>query len=289
MADEPTKVETPPAAETPVINEDKLAASIAKGVAESIKAARQSDAPQEAAVTNPPVAALPPLPQGPSDDDIDAAIEAGDKTRARDLRKQQRLAEQARLNREVDQKIAPGLHAINQLSENEVKGDPYFKRYEKEIRSLIGQLPQGTLVTGEHWRHALNMVKGNHTDEIAEERYEERVRAAREQAAAPAPAGRGTLAAPAEPEMETLEDAFGAGFKQRLDMKKRAVGGRSDDEEVRLFDAHFRSKMPRNFMALDEKGQPTKFAKIETAKGYIAEALEIQKIAEEDPSLGLGS
>lgn len=277
-------------AEAPVINEDKLAASIAKGVAESIKAARAQDAPTQAPVTAAISPAAPaPLPQMVSDDEIDAAIEAGDKAKVRELRQRQRLAQDAHRRRELETTLAPGLAAINQLSESEVKADPYFKKYEKEVRQLISEVPNGQIVTAQMWREALNMVKGRHADEIAEEKYEERVRQQREAAAAPAPAGRAPLAAPEEKELETLTEAFGAGFKARFAEKQRTVGGRSEDAEVAEFDKWFRAKMPQDHVNVDDKGRPTKFKRIETVKDYIKEAREIEAIAAEDPSLGLGS
>lgn len=278
-------IETAPKEAAPSLNEDKLAIAISKGIGEQLKDVLAERSRPDRAAGPPPPAALPP---DVSDEDIDAAIDAGDKVRANDLRRKQRLAAQARLNREVDERYAPALAAINQLSEASVASDPAFKRYEKEVRGLIAQVPQGTALTAEHWRSALNMVKGQHADELAEERYEERVRQQREQSAAPAPT-RAATSAPEEPEMNTLTEAFGASFKESFKKKAQAVGGRSEDEEVRTFDKWFREKMPRDFSKLDEKGQPTKFTKVETVKSFINEALEMQKLAEEDPSLGLGS
>lgn len=293
MPDEPKKPETKEPETKPVtaaVDEEKLAAAIAKGLSAD-RAAREEALKAERPATSAP-APLPPI-EDVSDDDIEAAREAGDKTKVRELTAKQRKAMQAKLERETDAKLAIGVAAINQLSEQSVAGDPWFKKYEREVRSAMAEWQArnpGAIATADHWKAALRLIKGDHTDDIQKETREETIRQQREASAPAAPGGDRTPASePEEKEYKNLTEAFGPGFEARFREKQRTVGTRTEDEEVRMMDRWFRNKMPNNFAARDEKGNPTKHKPVETAKDYIKEAQEIDKIAAEDPSLGLGS
>jgi hypothetical protein len=275
------KVETPPAA--PAIDNDKLAAGIADGVIKGMKALRETE--QQPVVVDRPAAIVDVDP-----DEIEAAREAGDKEKVRNLTRQQRLADQQRYERSVEEQIGQGRAAIGQLAEQAVANDTYFKKYEGEVRKamadFVRQNPKA-LVTPEHWKAALRLVKGDHADDIAREAVETSKRQARDDSPAPgAPGGGRDIAPPDDREPTTLAEEFGPAFQQRFKEKQRAVGTRSEDEEVRQFDRAFRAKMPNEIGA---DGKATKRKPVETVAGYLAERREIQKIAEEDPSLGLGS
>lgn len=282
----PENKETPKPV-TAAVDEEKLAAAIAKGLSAD-RAAR--DEALKADRTAPPVVTAPaPLPpiEDVSDDEIEAAREAGDKSRVRELTAKQRKAMQTRLERETDAKLAIGVAAINQLSEQVVANDPWFKKYEREVRGAMDEFRTrnpGVIVTAEHWKAALRLVKGDHTDEIQKETREETIRQQRE-ASAPATPGsdRTPAGEPEEKEYKNLVEAFGPGFEARFREKQRTVGTRTEDEEVRMMDRWFRNKMPVD-PTTKQKHKP-----IETAKDYIKEAQEMEKIAAEDPSLGLGS
>lgn len=283
MAEE-TKPEIKP--EAAAIDTDKLTSGIVNGIVKGLGELRAQDAPAPQPVYTAPAAIA-----DVDDADIDAAIEAGDKAKANALRKQQRLAMQQKMEREVDARLAQGARAIGQLSEQSVATDPHFKKYEKEIRAEMDAFKRvnpNALVTSEHWNAALNLVRGRHANELEKEAAEAAIRQQRDASAAPV-AAKAEIEPETEPEPTTLVEAFGAGFQARFKEKQRAVGVRSEDEEVRQFDRWFRNKMPNNFQDRDDKGRPTKFKPVETVADYIKEARELEKIREEDPSFGLGS
>lgn len=258
--------------------------SIAEQMTKSLAEIRREE--QERSAASAPVQA--PV-QAPIDDVSDEQIEqaaAEGKGLAALLRKRE-LANRERWRREADASIAQGSEAISQLGIQVISAKQHFKKYEKEIRAQVEQLKRnypGVLIQPAHWENAYTFVVGQHAEEIVAQTREEAIRAARDPAPAQA-APAGTRSAP-EPEAEpaTLSEALGRGFQDAFQMKQRKVGARSEDAEVQLLDRAYRAVMQKHCPAIakDEKRYKKPVA------DYLQERKEMQQLAEEDPSLGLG-
>lgn len=279
-----TKVEDPKPviAAAPALDEDKIGAAIAKGLSAE---RREREEAERAAPPPPRISALPPI-EDVSDEEIEIAREAGDRAKVIALTRKQRLADQARYERSVDQRMSVGVQTLSELAEQSVSNDPFFKKYEREVRQKIGEFRAANpnaLAGPDIWKAALDLVVGTHRLDIQRESREEAIRQARDPApAAAAPTGgRNIEAEPEEP--TTLDEELGTGFKKVFEIKQRSVRGRTHDEEVRLMDAVFREKMP-----IDPDTKKRR-APADTVADYLKERREMQKIAEEDPSFGLGS
>jgi hypothetical protein len=114
---------------------------------------------------------------------------------------------------------------------------PYYSgKYKKLIDEKVEQFQAnnpGVMVTPEHYKAAHDIVVGENAAEIFEMRREEDIRAARAKEEALIPnGGRGDIE-PEEKEPENLAQVLGGDWKKEFRVKQRAVGGRSDDEELR--------------------------------------------------------
>ena len=89
------------------------------------------------------------------------------------------------------------------------------------------------MVTFEHYEAAHNIVVGRHAEQLEKEALEAGIRQAHEPDPALVPDGgrRAIDDTPHEP--QTLQEALAGDWKTEFRAKSRAVGGRSDDEEMR--------------------------------------------------------
>jgi hypothetical protein len=172
-----------------------------------------------------------------SEDAIAEAMASGDKAEVARLLKQQRAADRQRADQEIARITAAGGAAFGSVSRMAADKLPYYSgKYKKLIDEKVEQFQAnnpGVMVTPEHYKAAHDIVVGENASEIFEMRREEDIRAARAKEEALIPnGGRGDIE-PEEKEPENLAQVLGGDWKKEFRVKQRAVGGRSDDEELR--------------------------------------------------------
>lgn len=219
-----------------LVDSSKLGEAIAAGLAKSLPEAMRASQPERTEA--PPLRPAPPAIQDVDDEEIFAAVEAGDKTKAAQLRRKQREADRERIRREdLSPILTGGRAAIGQLAELEVKDLPHYKTYQKEIRAQIEKFKAANpeaMVTPDIFKAAYTYVVGEHADEIASAAAETAIRKSKEPDPALTPGGRGGLAEEEEVEPKTLTEALGSDWKEQWKRKSRAPGvrGRTEDEEM---------------------------------------------------------
>jgi hypothetical protein len=137
-----------------------------------------------------------------TDNDINKALEAGENPAAA-IRALVNRAVSHTADRIVNEHVRPlqeyGVHNFQIFAESQVKGQQHFKRFEHEIKAEIERLPAAFRGSPQAWEYAYNLIKGRHSDELANEAAEEAVRKAKEAMPATTP-GRG------QPDIEKFED-----------------------------------------------------------------------------------
>ena len=250
---------------SPQIDEDKLGAAIAKGLAAERAAERQRELESQP-VTRPVIQAAPTTEHEPTPQEIAAAINAGEGEKVAALLEQRDRIRDARRVAQANASVAEGVAAIGELAEAAVANDPVYGKYKAEVRAEMAKLRQNfpqAVITASHWKEAVNVIAGRHRDDLINEAKESALRASREapQDTPVGSAGRGATSSSAEP--ATLHEAFGDGFTKIFNDKARAFGGRSEEEEVRRMG--YRGGL----------------------KEYFKERREMEAYAAEHPSLGL--
>lgn len=278
--------------------EDKGLSDLTSNIEESIKrgfsAALQNlpppqrqEAPQQTYTPPPEV----------NDEDIIAAIEAGDRAKAATLLRQQRAASDARHEHRLNNVMGQGASVLTELSEQAIANDTDAQPYLKEIREEISKFQAsnpGILATPNHWRAARDMVLGRHVKDIRESTREALIRRARENNVNLTPDG--TIATGRENETHDPADEItqlaepGSRFDEFLRNKSRAHGGRSDDEEVRVMAA----KADRLGGDYDEEASRTTGRPVfrrskypNGIKDFWRERQEMKRYVEENPTLKL--
>lgn len=240
MADEVTKpTETPPASG---IDPEKLGAAVAAGLRTALPEAMKPLI-EEISGGNirrnveQPVRQAAPSYEDVSDDDIADAQIAGDKARLTALLRKRRQYDEGQRRAEIDRLAQAGGAAIGSVSAIAAERLPHYKgKYKKLIDEKVAAFRQnnpGVMVTPEHYKAAHDIVVGENIDEILASDREEVLRKAREPDPALEPTGvRGTIEV-VEKEPENLSEVLAGDWKREFRTKQRAVGGRSDDEELR--------------------------------------------------------
>ncbi len=172
-----------------------------------------------------------------NEDDIANAIEAGDKTLVAKLLKQQRAADRQRADQEIQRITSAGGAAFGSVSRMAADKLPYYSgKYKKLIDEKVEQFQAnnpGVMVTPEHYKAAHDIVVGENISDIQAADREEAIRKSREPDPALIPSGGRGEIEETEKEPESLAQVLGGDWKKEFRVKQRAVGGRSDDEELR--------------------------------------------------------
>jgi hypothetical protein len=174
-----------------------------------------------------------------NEDDIANAIEAGDKALVSKLLKQQRAADRQRADQEIQRITSAGGAAFGSVSRMAADKLPYYSgKYKKLIDEKVEQFQAnnpGVMVTPEHYKAAHDIVVGENISDIQAADREEAIRKSREPDPALLPSGGRVDIEPEEREPENLAQVLAGDWKKEFRVKQRAVGGRSDDEELRKF------------------------------------------------------
>jgi hypothetical protein len=172
-----------------------------------------------------------------NEDDIANAIEAGDKALVSKLLKQQRAADRQRADQEIQRITSAGGAAFGSVSRMAADKLPYYSgKYKKLIDEKVEQFQAnnpGVMVTPEHYKAAHDIVVGENISDIQAADREEAIRKSREPDPALIPSGGRGEVEETEKEPENLAQVLGGDWKKEFRVKQRAVGGRSDDEELR--------------------------------------------------------
>ena len=171
------------------------------------------------------------------EEDILEAISAGDSAKAATLMRQQRRADEQKRNNEIARITSAGGAAFGSVSRMSADKLPYYTgKYKKLIDDKIAQFQEnnpGVMITPEHYKAAHDIIVGENITDIQAADREEAIRKSREPDPALIPdGGRGGIETH-EQEPENLEQILGGDWKKEFRVKQRAVGGRSDDEELK--------------------------------------------------------
>lgn len=172
-----------------------------------------------------------------SEEEIFEAITAGDSKKASMLRRQQRAFDRQQVEREIGAMRQNGTAAFASIARDSMASDPVYKKFSKEVDKIINDFVAqnpNVLLTKEHCEYARDLVAGRHLADFTNETREETLRKAREPEEPIIPNG-GTRGAAdhAEKEPERLADVLSGTWDKDFRVKSRAVGGRSEDEELR--------------------------------------------------------
>lgn len=172
-----------------------------------------------------------------SEESIAEAMAAGDTKEVTRLLKQQRLADRQRADQEISRITAAGGAAFGSVSRMAADKLPYYSgKYKKLIDEKVEQFQAnnpGVMVTPEHYKAAHDIVVGENISDIQAADREEAIRKSREPDPALIPNGGRSEIETEEKEPENLAQVLGGDWKKEFRVKQRAVGGRSDDEELR--------------------------------------------------------
>ena len=172
-----------------------------------------------------------------SEESIAEAMAAGDTKEVTRLLKQQRAADRQRADQEISRITAAGGAAFGSVSRMAADKLPYYSgKYKKLIDEKISEFQAnnpGVMITPEHYKAAHDIVVGENIADIQAADREEAIRKSREPDPPLIPSGgRGEIETE-EREPENLAQVLGGDWKKEFRVKQRAVGGRSDDEELR--------------------------------------------------------
>lgn len=178
--------------------------------------------------------------QDVSEEALAEAAASGDKVEYARLLKQQRAADRQRADQEIQRITAAGGAAFGSVSRMAADKLPYYTgKYKKLIDEKIEQFQTnnpGVMVTPEHYKAAHDIVVGENIADIQAADREEAIRKSREPEPSLIPSGgRGDIEE-TEREPENLSQVLAGDWKKEFRTKQRAVGGRSDDEELRKLD-----------------------------------------------------
>ena len=154
-------------------------------------------------------------------------------------------------------------------------------KFHAEVKQLIKDNVEskGNIATVDHWRKAVAMVYGEHADEIEVEKRETWLRQSREKPEGIEP-GQGGKGDDEEHESSTIAEEFQAPkFRDAWRDKARAKGGLNEDVEVRALNMGIKTGR-----LLGENGKPVREYGV---KEFLKERREMQRYADENPSLGL--
>ena len=172
-----------------------------------------------------------------SEESIAAAMASGDQAEVTRLLKQQRAADRQRQDQEIARITEAGGAAIGSIAQLSADKLPYYSgKYKKLIDERMETFREnnpGAILTPAHWKAAHDLVVGENISDIQTADREEAIRKSREPDPALIPAGGRLDLEPEEREPENLAQVLGGDWKKEFRVKQRAVGGRSDDEELR--------------------------------------------------------
>jgi hypothetical protein len=172
-----------------------------------------------------------------SEEDILNAIESNDKPLAARLMRQQRQASEQRQARVIAGITAAGGAAFGSVSRMAADRLPYYHgKYKKLIDERVAQFQEnnpGVMITPEHYEWAHNFVVGEHNAEIIAQDREEVIRKSREPDPALIPDGGRRYVDDTPKEPTSLNELLAGDWKGEFHRKQRAVGGRSDEEELK--------------------------------------------------------
>lgn len=232
MPEDKKPAEASPA--TPPVDQGKLAAEIVEGLSKGLQPLVERMSSNQRSVPATPVHSEAVVAR-PTEEQLAEALIDGNKAEYARLLKLQRAADEQERQRELGVIRSQGGAALGsaakQLAATNLK---YYKRFQKEIDDEIAIWQANNpsaIPTFDHYKYAEDFVKGRHVDDLLAEDREEQIRKSREPADTLEHNAR-TSAAQNEAEPTSLEEAF-PGWTSEFRPKARAVGGRSDDEELR--------------------------------------------------------
>lgn len=167
-----------------------------------------------------------------SDDEIDAAVAEGKPISP--LLRRRELATRQRMERElIDPIRQQGGAAIGSVAALAADKLPHYKRFKKDIDAYVREWQErnpGSIVTPDHYKYAHDIIVGQNTDSLLAEAREAAIRE-RDNPPDLTPTGR-VVHDDTPKEAESLTDLLGGDWKKEFRQKSRAVGNRSDDEEL---------------------------------------------------------
>ena len=181
-------------------------------------------------VATQPQAAAPVTPAPEiTDAEINQALSEGENPAAklRSMLNQATKAVRAESQAEMAQFRAVGTASLTELTAVTAAQLPHFKAYEKEIRTMIAQLPGETQTDIRTWKLAHDAVVGQHNEEIVAREIDAERRRSRDEAASPSLPGSGQAPGQADggSKVPTVEDWGGAEARAELQSK-----GQTEDE-----------------------------------------------------------
>lgn len=218
---------------------ERQTAAIAAGVSAAMKpvieqlATRENSTPAPV-VTQPQARIVPDV--GTIDAEIDDAIANG-RPVSKLLARRDEIA-RARLERDVIDPIrAQGGAAIGSMARQAAERLPRYKTYKKEIDQMVADYQAANpaaVVTYEIYDQAHSIVSGRHVDDILNSDREEQIRQGRErEAAALLPTGGSSREELPGKDPTSLQEILAGDWKRDFRTKSRAVGNRTEEEELR--------------------------------------------------------
>lgn len=213
--------------------EDRLVAGLSAALPKAVE--RLSDQNRPAPVVTAPAAVATLV--APAEEEIIAAIENGNKAEAARLMRLRDAAKEQAFDRKLGALSSQGGAAIGALARKAAEDLPHFKQFKKEISEKMDAFQAanpGVVPTYDHWKSARDIVVGEHMDEVLAADREETLRKAREPDPDLTPDNaRLTGGGKQEEEPKSLAELLPGDWKNEFKPKSRAVGGRTDDEELR--------------------------------------------------------
>jgi len=228
--------------------DDKLAATVAAAVTAGLKTALpEAIKPFADQISGGSIRRDAPAPRQQiqpiadvSEESIAEAMAAGDTKEVTRLLKQQRAADRQRADQELARITSAGGAAFGSVSRMAADKLPYYSgKYKKLIDEKIEQFQAnnpGVMITPDHYKAAHDIVVGENIADIQAADREEAIRKSREPDPALLPNGGRVVIEDEEKEPENLAQVLAGDWKKEFRVKQRAVGGRSDDEELRKLD-----------------------------------------------------
>ena len=129
----------------------------------------------------------PPPPLEPikdvSDDDLATAAAMASEDGGKEYKKLmavRRKADEERMNRRFAALENSGASSLSALSQQTITTMPHYRRFEKEINSVMSGMAPAAKANPQSWKIAYDMVVGQHAEELASERAEAAMRQAQE-------------------------------------------------------------------------------------------------------------
>lgn len=229
-----------PASEQP--KQPDLGEQIARGLAAALPAAIKplTDEIQAGRVVKQPERVVedfrPAQIQDVTEDEIADAIDSGDKTRIAQVFRKRSLADRARGEQELQRLTRGAVGAFGSAAKVAAERLPHYngkwkKLIDEEMERFRQNYPDVPPLF-EHYKWAHDHIVGENYDEIKKLDDEAAIRQAREREEALIPNGdRAPKTEPVEP--TELAQVLAGDWKREFRVKERAVGGRTEDEELR--------------------------------------------------------